>query len=161
MASMNKVLLMGNLAQSPDLRYTRSGTAVCSFRLAMNRRTKRPDGEMREEVCFVDVRVWSQQAEAAERYLDKGSSVLVEGRLELDSWQDRATGQRRSRLKVRADELQFMGRPARKATFSEDMDASDRDEPRHTKNAGAEQQRSPDVMPDLEGDIPEGEDVPF
>ena len=111
MASLNKVLLMGNLTRDPQLRYTTSGLAVCELGLAMNRRYKTAQGEDREETCFVDVEVWAKQAEACGNNLHKGSPVLVEGRLKLDQWEDRQTGQRRSRLRVRADRVQFLGAP--------------------------------------------------
>ena len=111
MASLNKVLLMGNLTRDPQLRYTTSGLAVCELGLAMNRRYTTSQGEDREETCFVDIEVWAKQAEACGNNLHKGSPVLVEGRLKLDQWEDRQTGQRRSRLRVSAERVQFLGSP--------------------------------------------------
>ena len=113
MASLNKVLLMGNLTRDPQLRYTAGGLAVCELGLAMNRRYRTAQGEDREETCFVDIEVWAKQAEACGNNLHKGSPVLVEGRLKLDQWQDKQTGQQRSRLRVRADRVQFLGAPSR------------------------------------------------
>ncbi len=108
MASYNRVVLMGNLTRDPELRYTQSGTAVCSFGLAMNRRYK-VNEEWRDEPCFVDITVWSKQGENCNQYLSKGSSALVEGRLNFRSWvtQD---GQKRSKLDVVADNVTFLSR---------------------------------------------------
>lgn len=119
MASLNKAFLMGNLTRDPELRYTTGGTAVCSFGLAMNRRYTTSQGEDREEVCFVDIESWGRTAETCDRYLNKGAPVMVEGRLKLDQWQDRQTGQRRSRLRVRAEQVHFLGQPSRGTSFDE------------------------------------------
>ena len=110
MANLNKVFLIGNLTRDPELRYTPSGTAVAQFGLATNRRWKdRSSGEMREETTFVDVEVWGKQAELAGQYLAKGRPLFIEGRLRLDQWEDRNTGQKRSRLKVVGERFQFLG----------------------------------------------------
>jgi single-strand DNA-binding protein len=110
MANLNKVFLIGNLTRDPELRYTPSGTAVAQFGLATNRRWKdRSSGEMREETTFVDVEVWGRQAELAGQYLAKGRPLFIEGRLRLDQWEDRNTGQKRSRLKVVGERFQFLG----------------------------------------------------
>ncbi|UDQ99221.1 single-stranded DNA-binding protein [Lentisphaerota bacterium WC36G] len=108
MASLNKVLLMGNLTREPSLRHTPSGMAVCDLGLAINRRFTSSNNEQRDETCFVDVVVWGKQAESCGRYLEKGSAIFVEGRLQLDQWQDRESGQNRSRLRVVAERVQFM-----------------------------------------------------
>jgi single-strand DNA-binding protein len=109
MASFNKVLLMGNLTRDPELRYTASGAAVASFGLAVNRKYKAGD-EWKEEVCFVDITVWAKQAENCAEYLHKGSPVFLEGRLNFQSWET-DTGQKRNKLEVVANNIQFMGRP--------------------------------------------------
>ncbi len=111
MASFNKVILMGNLTRDTELRYTSGGTAICTFGLAMNRRYTTGQGEQREEVCFVDIEVWGRQAETADQYLRKGAPALIEGRLRLDQWEDRESGQKRSKLLVRAEQVQFLGSP--------------------------------------------------
>ncbi len=108
MASFNKVILMGNLTRDPDLRSTPSGSAVCELGLAMNRRYT-VNGQEREESCFVDVTVWGKSAENCKRFLEKGSPVMVEGRLQLDQWEDRESGSKRSKLRVVADTVQFLG----------------------------------------------------
>lgn len=109
MASFNKVLLMGNLTRDPELRYTASGAAVASFGLAVNRKYKAGD-EWKEEVCFVDITVWAKQAENCAEYLHKGSPVFLEGRLNFQSWES-DTGQKRNKLEVVANNIQFLGRP--------------------------------------------------
>lgn len=109
MASYNKVILMGNLTRDPELKYLPSGTAVANFGLAMNETyTDRQTGEKREEVCFVDVEAWGRQAEIANEYLQKGSSVFIDGSLRFDSW-EADDGTKRSRLRVRAFRFQFIG----------------------------------------------------
>ncbi|MBI4708193.1 MAG: single-stranded DNA-binding protein [Candidatus Omnitrophica bacterium] len=110
MASLNKVLLMGNLTKDPELRYTPQGTAVANLRMAVNRKYRDKNQELKEEVCFITAVVWNKQAETCNQYLHKGSSVFVEGRLQFRSWEDTA-GQKRSVIEVRAERVQFMGTP--------------------------------------------------
>lgn len=107
-ASYNKVILVGNLTRDPELRYTPSGTAVTDLGLAVNDRRKSASGEWVDETTFVDVTLWARLAEVAGEYLNKGSSVLIEGRLKLDSWQNNE-GQKRSKLKVIGDRMQMLG----------------------------------------------------
>ncbi len=111
MASYNKVLLMGNLTRDPEVKYTPKGTALANLGLAVNRRWTTETGEQKEEVTFVDVEVWGRQAETAGQYLAKGRPVFVEGRLKLDSWEDKESGQKRNKLKVVAERVQFLGAP--------------------------------------------------
>jgi single-strand DNA-binding protein len=108
MASYNRVILLGNLTRDPELRYIPSGAAVTEIGLAVNDRRKNAAGEWIEETTFVDVTLWSRTAEVASEYLSKGSSVLIEGRLKLDSWQDK-DGQKRSKLKVIGERMQMLG----------------------------------------------------
>ena len=110
MASYNKVLLMGNLTKDPELRYTPQGVAVANLRLAVNRKFRSKNQEMKEETCFITVVVWNKQAETCNQYLQKGRAVFVEGILQSRSWQDNA-GQKRSVIEVRAERIQFMGPP--------------------------------------------------
>lgn len=109
MASLNKVLLMGNLTRDPELRRTTTGTAVCRMGLAVNRRYTTAQGEVRDEPCYIDVDVWGRSAEACAQNLRKGSSAFVEGRLRMDQWEDKASGQKRSRLLIQAENVQFVG----------------------------------------------------
>jgi single-strand DNA-binding protein len=109
MANLNKVLLMGNLTRDPELRYIQSGTAVLDLGLAVNRRVKQGDGSWGEEATFVDVTVWGKTAENCAEYLSKGRPVFIEGRLQLDQWEDKKTGDKRSKLKVVGENVQFLG----------------------------------------------------
>jgi single-strand DNA-binding protein len=109
MASLNKVFLIGNLTRDPELRVTPKGTAICQFGLAVNRKWRDDAGQTQEEVTFVDIEAWGKTAELANKYLIKGRQLLVEGRLKLDTWDDKTSGQKRSRLKVVVDNLQFLG----------------------------------------------------
>src|SRR5271166_4210436 len=93
MANLNRVLLIGNLTRDPEVRYTPKGTAVAEIGLAVNRIYSGEDGEKKEETTFVDVTLWARQAEVAGQYLKKGRPVFIEGRLQLDTWDDKQTGQ--------------------------------------------------------------------
>jgi single-strand DNA-binding protein len=110
MAQLNKVFLMGNLTRDPELRRLTNGTAVTDLGLALNRTFTGKDGEKREEVVFIDVTVWDRQAETCCQYLKKGRAVHVEGFLKMDSWDDKTTGEKRTKLKVQADRVQFLDR---------------------------------------------------
>lgn len=111
MASVNKVMLIGNLTRDPEVRYTPKGSAVADIGLAINRYFTMENGEKREETTFVDVVLWGRQAELAQQYLSKGRPVYIEGRLQLDSWEDKNTGQKRSKLRVVGENMQFLGSP--------------------------------------------------
>jgi len=108
-ASLNKVLLMGNLTRDPEVRHTPKGTAVGDLAMAINMTYKAQDGTEKEEVCYVDVVVWGRQAETCRDYLTKGAPVFVEGRLQLDQWEG-PEGEKKSRMRVRADRVQFLSR---------------------------------------------------
>ena len=107
MASYNRVILVGNLTRDVDLKYTQSGLAVTEIGLAVNDRRKTQSGEWVEEATFVDITLWGRTAEVASEYLGKGSSVLIEGRLKLDSWE--TDGQKRSKLRVVGERMQMLG----------------------------------------------------
>jgi single-strand DNA-binding protein len=109
MASFNKVILLGNLTRDPEVRYTPKGTAVTELGMAVNRVYTADNGEKREETTFVDVTLWGRTAEIAGEYLKKGRPVLIEGRLQLDSWDDKQSGQKRTKLKVVGEGLQLIG----------------------------------------------------
>src|ERR1700745_163022 len=111
MASFNKVILLGNLTRDPEVRYTPKGSAVCDLGVAVNRVYTTEGGEKREEVTFVDVVLWARLAEIAGEYLKKGRPVFVEGRLQLDSWDDKQSGQKRTKLKVIGENMQMLGAP--------------------------------------------------
>ena len=109
MASFNKVILLGNLTRDPEVRYTPKGSAVCDLGIAINRQYTLESGEKREEVTFVDVVLWSRLAEIAGEYLKKGRPVFIEGRLQLDTWDDKQSGQKRSKLRVIGETMQLLG----------------------------------------------------
>lgn len=109
MASFNKVILLGNLTRDPEVRYTPKGTAVTELGMAVNRVYTAENGEKREDTTFVDVTLWGRTAEIAGEYLKKGRPVFIEGRLQLDTWDDKTSGQKRSKLKVVGEGLQLIG----------------------------------------------------
>ncbi|NLZ62973.1 MAG: single-stranded DNA-binding protein [Lentisphaerae bacterium] len=109
-ATLNRVMLMGNLTRDPVSKATPSGMLICEFGLGINRRYRTAQGEDREETCFVDIETFGKMAETCSRYLSKGAPVYLEGRLKLDQWRDRASNQPRSRLKVTAENVQFLPR---------------------------------------------------
>ncbi len=121
MANVNKVILLGNLTRDPEVKFTRKGLAVADFGLAVKRIFTTDAGEKREEAAFIDITVWGKTAELARQYLTKGRQVYIEGRLQFDSWEDKQTGQKRSKLRVIGETIQFLGsrqdgQPARAQT---------------------------------------------
>ena len=109
MASFNKVMIMGNLTRDPEIKYTPKGTAIADIGLAVNRNYTTESGEKREEVTFIDVTLWGRVAEIVGEYCKKGRPLFVEGRLHLDTWDDKTTGQKRSKLKVVGENIQLLG----------------------------------------------------
>lgn len=110
MASFNRVILVGNLTRDPVVRYTPSGTAVSEIGMAVSRQwTDRQSNQRKEETTFVDVTLWGRQAEVAGEYLSKGRPVLIEGRLQLDQWEDKQSGEKRSKLRVVGETMQMLG----------------------------------------------------
>jgi single-strand DNA-binding protein len=123
MASFNKVILLGNLTRDPEVRYTPKGSAVCDLGLAVNRQYTLENGEKREEVTFVDVVLWARLAEIAGEYLKKGRPVFIEGRLQLDTWDDKQSGQKRSKMRVIGETMQLLGsRPSAAGAAAEGGD---------------------------------------
>jgi single-strand DNA-binding protein len=151
MASFNKVILMGNLTRDPELRYTPKGTAIAKIGLAVNRVWTTETGEKKEEVTFVDVDVFGRTAENVGQYMRKGSPMLIEGRLRLDQWDDKQTGQKRSKLGVVAETVQFLGSPR-------GTEGTPGEAPRQRPAPAAS---APAAEP-VQGDAPpESDDVPF
>src|SRR5437868_13582044 len=109
MASINKVILLGNLTRDPEIRYTPKGSALCDLGIAVNRQYTLENGERRAEVTYVDVVLWARMAEIAAEYLKKGRPVCIEGRLQLDTWDDKQSGQKRSKLRVIGENMQMLG----------------------------------------------------
>jgi single-strand DNA-binding protein len=151
MANLNRVLLIGNLTRDPEVRYTPKGTAVAEIGLAVNRIYSGEDGEKKEETTFVDVTLWARQAEVAGQYLKKGRPVFIEGRLQLDTWDDKQTGQKRSRLRVVSENLQLLG-------SRQEGDSSSPAPPPRRASAAATPSRPEPRDPDL--DV-EPDDIPF
>lgn len=150
MASLNKVLLIGNLTRDPELRYTSTGIAVADVNLAVSQKFVSKTGEKKEDVVFISVTVWGKQAEACGEYLYKGSSVFIEGRLQLDMWEGKA-GEKRSRMRVVAQRVQFIGRP-KGAKYGSSSDSTQ-------ENAGSEDQT---IEENNSGaDMSTDEEVPF
>lgn len=109
MASYNKVILMGNLTRDPEIRHTQGGMAVCSASIAVNEKFKDAQGEWQERSTFVDVTIWGKRGEAFAKYHKKGASAFIEGKLRLDQWEDKQSGQKRSKLFVVGDNWEFVG----------------------------------------------------
>jgi len=153
MASFNKVILMGNLTRDPELRYTPKGLAIAKIGLAVNRNWTSESGEKKEEVTFVDVDIFGRTAENVGQYMKKGRPILIEGRLRLDQWDDKQTGQKRSKLGVVGEVVQFLGSPTGGGE-------SGGEAPRRP-SAPAAAPSAP--APETEPDVPphEGDDVPF
>ncbi len=157
MASYNRVILLGNLTRDPEIRYTPTGTAVCEIGLAVNNRRKNADGAWVDEPVFVDITLWERTAEVASEYLTKGSPLLVEGRLKLDTWQAQ-DGQKRSKLKVVGDRIQLLG--TRQEGGPPEEGAS-RPAPRREPQRAASSvpiQEEYDAPPP---DMPPGDEIPF
>ena len=154
MANLNKVLLMGNLTRDPEVRYTPKGTAVTELGIAVNRIYSGENGEKREEVTFVDVTVWGRTAENVGEYLKKGRPVFIEGRLQLDSWEDKQSGQKRNKLRVVADNVQFLGSRGSGGGGPEEGDEA----PRSRPSSGARSAPPPKGAGPAE---PDDDEIPF
>ncbi len=161
MANLNKVMLIGNVTRDPEIKYTPKGSAVTDLGIAVNRVFTPDGGEKREETTFVDVTLWGRQAEIAGEYCKKGRSIYIEGRLQLDSWEDKASGQKRSKLRVVGENFQLLGpRPTGAgAGGGSEEDYSERPQRREPQSGGGggfSSGRSTAQQPPLEDD-----DIPF
>jgi len=141
MASLNRVFLIGNLTRDPELRYTPAGAGTCEFAIGVNRNwVDKKTGEKRDEVSFIDIVTWGRTAELCAEYLKKGRAVFVEGRMTQDRWEDTKTGQKRSKIRVTAERVQFLGaRPA----------------------GGGEAAPPPEVPEEISEEAPQNPDIPF
>jgi single-strand DNA-binding protein len=153
MASFNKVILLGNLTRDPEVRYTPKGSAVCDLGLAVNRQYTLDNGEKREEVTFVDVVLWARLAEIAGEYLKKGRPVFIEGRLQLDTWDDKTSGQKRSKLRVIGETMQLLG--SRPGGSSGGAEAADEERP---ARSSAKPSAPPKAAAPAE---PDDDEIPF
>lgn len=163
MASLNKVILIGNLTRDPDLRYTPRGAAVCDLSIAVNRKWKdEQTGEAKEEVTYVEITVWGKQGENVGKYLRKGSAACFEGRLQMESWEDKATGQKRSKLKVVAEGVQFLGAPAGQGQGQQSAAPRQQQPARRTAaDAVDDYQRGAQPGSDQGNGGMDGDDIPF
>ncbi len=161
MANFNKVILMGNLTRDPELRYTPKGTAVARLGLAINRTWKTETGESKEDVAYVDAEAWGRQAEVISQYMKKGRPIFIEGRLRYESWEDKQTNQKRSRLGVVLESFQFMDsqRAGEAGAAPTAPAAAQRPRPAPAAAAAAAA-TEPEPSPETEGPPPE-DDVPF
>ncbi len=149
MANYNKVILVGNLTRDPQMSYLPSQTPVVEIGLAVNRRWRGQDGQQREETCFVDCRAYGKQAETLNQYMRKGQPILIEGRLQLDTWEGK-DGQKRSKHRVVIERFQFLGAPAphsapapSKEPAPQETEAEERPEPQPDPYEGGEKDDIP------------------
>ena len=164
MANLNKVYLMGRLTRDPELRYTPKGTAVADIAMAINRyRSGADGGERTEETTFVDVTLWGRQAETANQYLAKGREVFIEGRLQLDSWEDKSSGQKRSKLKVVGESMQFVGGPNSGSQGGGNQGGGGDGQQYSQKPAAAPPKQASEPSPsyDNNADYDDDDDIPF
>jgi len=156
MANLNKVMLIGNLTRDPEVKYTPKGTAVTDIGLAINRVYNTDGGEKREETTFIDVTLWGRTAEVVNQYCKKGSPLFVEGRLQLDTWEDKQSGQKRSKLRVVGEGIQLLGAKGSGGGGSHSSHPGGDDEP------PARQSSSRPTPPRQEPSAPaEDDDIPF
>ncbi|OPX25289.1 MAG: hypothetical protein B1H04_00190 [Planctomycetales bacterium 4484_123] len=160
MAYYNRVILVGNLTRDPQLSFLPSGTPVCEFGLAINRRWRGSGGEPREETCFIDCRCYGKQAETFNQHMSKGQCVLVEGRLQYDTWEGQ-DGQKRSKHRVFVQAFQFLSAPrgAGAAGRPEPTASPSQGDIGPAESAPHRQPPSPPASPPPA--TPEGEDIPF
>lgn len=151
MANLNKVMLIGNLTRDPELRHTPKGSAVTDLGIAVNRKVQDGSGGWKDETTFVDVTVWGSIAENAHKFLSKGRGVFIEGRLQMDVWDDKVSGQKRTKLKVVADVLQFLpdGKSPTRSQGNYDQSISQHDPMRQGGSAAPID------------DYPDEDDIPF
>ena len=164
MPNLNKVMLMGNLTKDPEIKYTPKGTAIANFGIAVNRNYSTDTGEKREEVTFIDIEAWGRTAEIIGEYFKKGRPIYVEGRLKLDTWDDKQTGQKKSKLRVVAESFEFLGSreggggPAGGGGGGEQSEGRAESRPASSFKKPASPPPRPPADPDLDA---EPDDIPF
>jgi single-strand DNA-binding protein len=161
MANLNKVMLIGNLTRDPELRHTPSGKTVSEIGLAINRTWTNDQGQKQEDTTFVDVTLWGRQAEVVQQYVTKGSPIYIEGRLQLDSWDDKETGKKRSKLRIIAENFQFLsGKPG--ATGGGNSGGGYSERPQQTSSAPQQRSGPPQGASAAPADdFQEDDDIPF
>lgn len=158
MANLNKVMLIGNLTRDPELRHTPKGTAVSEISMAINRVWNNDQGQKQEETTFVEVTLWGRQAELAQQYLTKGRPVYIEGRLNLDTWDDKETGKKRSKLRVIGENMQFLS----SGTGAGGGGGAGSSERSSQASSPSQRQSSPQGASAAPADdYPEDDDIPF
>jgi len=158
MAGYNKVILLGNLTRDPQLKYLPNNMAVCEFGLAVNRKWRDKDGNMKEEVCFVDVSAFGRQGETINQYMTKGKPILIEGHLRFDSWTGQ-DGQKRSRLTVVAENFQFVGARADQPGAPAGGTPYERSTPPDDRPRGGPSAPAPEAPEEIAP--PAGDEIPF
>lgn len=160
MRGFSKAIITGNLTRDPELRNTPNGASVCSFSVAVNRVYRDSNGEQREDVSFIDCSAWGRLGEMISQYAKKGTGVLVSGRLDQRSWEDKTTGQKRSRVEIVVEDFNFAGSASRdsgNSSYSSNFGA--------TADAIETPATPADEAGSVPSDIPEGEidlsEVPF
>jgi single-strand DNA-binding protein len=158
MASLNKVMLIGNLTRDPDVRMLSNGRPVCNFGLALNRTFKDSEGNRKEEVTFVDVECYGPRAEAVGRFFTKGRSIFVEGRLKLDQWESKE-GEKRSAIRVVLDNFEFVDSKQESTTAPTESQSASHNKPTVAQDnnpapSGDPNTSSPSPDPDLDEDVP-------
>ena len=159
MASFNRVILMGNLTRDPEMRYVPSGKAVTEIGLAVNYRRRSASGDWIDETTFVDITLWERQAEIACEYLSKGSPALVEGRLKLETWEDKTDGHKRSKLKVIGDKILLLRSRSDGGGGGDGGSSYSRSASQNPPPRARTQNNAP--RDDYDYGPPPGEDVPF
>ncbi len=165
MANLNKVMVIGNLTRDPEIKYTPKGSAIADIALAINRNYTTDQGEKREETTYVDVVLYGRLAEIAGEYLKKGRPVYIEGRLKLDTWDDKQTGQKRSKMRVVGESLQLLG--GRESGgggggYNGGGDHEEADRPMRRPPQRTEASRPPSTKPPVDPDLDvEHDDIPF
>jgi single-strand DNA-binding protein len=154
MANFNKVYLIGNLTRDPELRVTPKGTAICQFGMAVNRQFKDESGAMRDDTTFVDIEAWGKQGETISKFCTKGKPLFVEGRLKFDQWEDKTSGQKRSKLKVVLEGFQFLGTGQRDGGAPTGGGEFDQSAPAAPHSPPARSGAKPPVAENLDEDVP-------
>jgi single-strand DNA-binding protein len=155
MANVNKVILIGNVTRDPEVKFTPKGSAVADVGLAINRNYTLDNGEKREETIFVDVELWGRLAEIAGEYAKKGRPIYIEGRLRMDTWEDKTSGQKRSRMKVVGENLQLLGsRPPGGGSGGGDEESGGHQESRPQRSSRPAPSQQPPKSSEPDDDIP-------
>lgn len=168
MPNLNKVMLMGNLTRDPEVKYTPKGTAICEIGLATNRQWTNEQGEKKEEVTFVDIEFFGRQAEVVAEYCKKGKPLFVEGRLKLDTWDDKQSGQKRSKMRVVGEKIEFLGSRESGGAGGggggggeSSYEEYDQSAPPAAKKAFVKPTPAPKPARDPDLDVAEEDDIPF